>query len=80
MYLSLMWSVYDKDHMSALQIKNTSERISESLRISLGFIRNCLSYLTTAKISFNSTLVFIGENVHEMSALGDELTLSIPSS
>ena len=28
-----MWSVYDKDHMSALQIKNTSESDPRSYEV-----------------------------------------------
>ena len=54
-----------KDHTSALRIKNTSERdpvgVSEFF---LGFICNCLSYFTTAKISFTSIL-----NIHSTDSI-----------
>ena len=41
----MMWSVYDKDHMSELRIKS--------------FIYNCLTYFTIAKISFTSIIIIL---------------------
>ena len=55
-----MWSVYYKDHMSELRIENIAEVMGSNpvgaLDCFLGFICNCLSYITTAKISYTSMM------------------------
>ena len=64
--------------MSELRIKNRSE--SDLRRFFLGFLCNCLSYFTTAKITFTSIIVKFDQYVRGLSRVDMPFHLQVTAS